>query len=300
MSINPEQINEMADQIRGATDCEAIKLVVDEQIDALRKRISSALNLKSDISKQYLPLVSPPGPNPLKIVKWIKKQIAGIHVAQLKSYIETAKDIIEMARAVSNLADAIQSVEPKLKQCALEIAEDTQQALIGVVQDEVNNILNQTLADIEGTKISLGDVLESAVIIAAIDTSSVEGFTNSIAGGGFDTILSETNSVIQSGQITNTVLPTTSGIPQAGEQISCSNGTWIGSDQITYTYQWIRVGEDTKVNIEGATGSTYTATANDVGNRLACIVYADSPGDAENIESTATSVIEAAPPTSPV
>ncbi len=67
----------------------------------------------------------------------------------------------------------------------------------------------------------------------------------------------------------NTVAPVASGSPMLiGSNISCTTGTWTGDPTITYTYQWKRAG----VNIVGATSSTYTLVAADLGPNLTCDV----------------------------
>ena len=77
----------------------------------------------------------------------------------------------------------------------------------------------------------------------------------------------------------NSITPviTTDGTPQTGEIITCSTGTWSGDPTITYAYQWKRGG----VDISGATSSSYTLGALDVGASVLCAVTAtNSAGNA--------------------
>jgi hypothetical protein len=67
----------------------------------------------------------------------------------------------------------------------------------------------------------------------------------------------------------DTVLPLISGATQAGQTASCSPGSWTGSPT-TYAYTWQLDGTD----IAGATGSTYTLAAGDVGHLVTCTVDA--------------------------
>jgi hypothetical protein len=60
--------------------------------------------------------------------------------------------------------------------------------------------------------------------------------------------------------------------PQAGDELSCSQGTWSASP--TFAYQWLRDGGE----IAGATSSTYTVQAGDDGKALQCRVTATSGG----------------------
>ncbi len=85
---------------------------------------------------------------------------------------------------------------------------------------------------------------------------------------------------------TNTALPSISGTPENGDQLTCSNGAWSagtnGSDQPThYTDIWERgarsatsASDPSWTPISGATGSTYTVQAADDGFRVHCRVVA--------------------------
>ncbi|MEP9363517.1 hypothetical protein ABLE68_11175 [Nocardioides sp. CN2-186] len=68
----------------------------------------------------------------------------------------------------------------------------------------------------------------------------------------------------------NTALPAVSGSPVVGQQLTCSTGSWSGEPTITYGYVWRRSG----TVIGGATASTYTVSATDVGTSLVCTVVA--------------------------
>jgi hypothetical protein len=69
---------------------------------------------------------------------------------------------------------------------------------------------------------------------------------------------------------TNTIAPVVTGITQRGETLITTNGTWIGIDPITYTYQWVR----NLVDIEGATNNTYTLAYADDNAFISCKVIA--------------------------
>ena len=70
----------------------------------------------------------------------------------------------------------------------------------------------------------------------------------------------------------NTVLPEALGFAQEGQALSATAGGWLGVPPISYGYQWERCGVlgGECVAISGATGSTYTPVAADVGHTLVC------------------------------
>lgn len=67
----------------------------------------------------------------------------------------------------------------------------------------------------------------------------------------------------------NTTLPAISGVAQQGVVLTCWPGVWTGGVD-SYAYQWKNEG----ANISGATSSTYTPVAGDVGDNLTCTVTA--------------------------
>ena len=75
--------------------------------------------------------------------------------------------------------------------------------------------------------------------------------------------------------------PRVSGSAKAGKQLTGTTGSWSGSGTISYASQWFRCdasGAHCK-SIHGATGTTYTEVATDVGQTLAFAVRAsDSAG----------------------
>ena len=88
--------------------------------------------------------------------------------------------------------------------------------------------------------------------------------------------------------------PTISGMPWKGETLTASTAGIAdveGRSNATYSYQWIRVDADGTSNatdIAGATSSTYTAVAADVGKKLKVKVsYTDNEGSDEQRTSDA-------------
>ncbi len=97
----------------------------------------------------------------------------------------------------------------------------------------------------------------------------------------------------------NTVAPSLSGTQTQGHVVTCSSGTWgLGSPfsggsngTITYSYQWTRSNDGSgsgEANISGATSSTYTLQAGDVGKYIRCWVRASNDGGYDVAADTAS------------
>jgi hypothetical protein len=90
----------------------------------------------------------------------------------------------------------------------------------------------------------------------------------------------------------NTALPTISGSPVQGQALSASNGTWNGSPT-SYGYQW-RQCDGSGANctdIGGATSSSYTLAAGDVGHTIRVVVNASNAGGSTPATSAATAAV---------
>ena len=89
--------------------------------------------------------------------------------------------------------------------------------------------------------------------------------------------------------------PTIGGTPQVGEELTALTSGISdadGLDDARFAYQWIR----TDTDIQGATGSTYTAVEADEGERLKVRVgFTDDAGNAESLTSAATDAVAARP-----
>ena len=89
--------------------------------------------------------------------------------------------------------------------------------------------------------------------------------------------------------------PAISGTAQVGETLAAETSAIAdddGLDNATFTYQW--VADDT--DIEGATNSTYTLAAADVGKAIKVEVsFTDDGGNEESLTSAATAAVEPAP-----
>ncbi len=68
----------------------------------------------------------------------------------------------------------------------------------------------------------------------------------------------------------NTVAPAITGTATSGSTLTCSTGTWLGVQPITFAYQWYR----DSVLIAGETNNTYTIISTDIGFSFVCTVTA--------------------------
>ena len=92
---------------------------------------------------------------------------------------------------------------------------------------------------------------------------------------------------------------TITGTPQVGQTLTAATTAIMDADGLTnvsYTYQWIRVATDnTETNISGATASTYTLVAADLGTTIKVKVsFTDDASNPETLTSAATAAVSAA------
>lgn len=101
------------------------------------------------------------------------------------------------------------------------------------------------------------------------------------------------NSVIP----TNSVLPSISPVSaKEGTTLTLNPGTWTGTPSPSFIYQWFIADLDTP--IPGATGTSYVATATDVGHKLRCDVTGYNSAGAVTKSSAWTDTITASNTTS--
>lgn len=88
-----------------------------------------------------------------------------------------------------------------------------------------------------------------------------------------------------------TVSPAITGDAEVGETLSCSTGTFTGDATITYDFQWFANGNA----VAGATASTLTLVAADLGKVFSCRVMAkNAAGNAFGFSNTTSAVTNAA------
>ena len=111
---------------------------------------------------------------------------------------------------------------------------------------------------------------------------------------GASVAVSAPTPLVQSLPPVNVTRPSLSGIAQAGQILSTTNGTWISSSPISYTYRWRRCSPACAF-ISGATGSTYTVSSTDVGSTLEAVVSATNTGGGTDANSDPTAGVAGAP-----
>jgi GH25 family lysozyme M1 (1,4-beta-N-acetylmuramidase) len=87
--------------------------------------------------------------------------------------------------------------------------------------------------------------------------------------------------------------PTVAGVPETGQLLSATTGTWQADPAPTLSYRWQRCTDTTAATcvwIPNAVTSTYTVSAADAGSTLRVVVTATSRGRSANSASTAVPV----------
>jgi hypothetical protein len=86
--------------------------------------------------------------------------------------------------------------------------------------------------------------------------------------------------------------PTVSGSAVVGQRLTATNGTWQGTDPITYSYSWQTCNAAvTSCSGTGKSDQTYTVAASDVGKRLRVRVTAKNTAGSSSGLSDTTAVV---------
>jgi hypothetical protein len=92
----------------------------------------------------------------------------------------------------------------------------------------------------------------------------------------------------------NTTPPTIDGTPRDGATLTANEGTWTGTEPITYSYQWQRCDANglNCQSLAGATGRTYAVQTGDVNNRVRVVVTARNVTGSSSANSQPTAPVQ--------
>jgi hypothetical protein len=145
----------------------------------------------------------------------------------------------------------------------------------------------------------------SSYTLATADVGhTVRVAVTAIGLGGLSTATSDATDVIASTAPqppTNTSAPAISGTAQQGSTLSAGTGSWTGNPT-SYGYQWqdCNGSGGACANISGATSTSYTLVASDVGHRIVVVVTATNAAGSRSASSQPTAAVSAPTPNPPV
>ena len=112
-------------------------------------------------------------------------------------------------------------------------------------------------------------------------------------------VSASTQSVTAASNRPATGTPTISGTPERTHTLTASTAAISDPDGLTnatFAYQWLRDADNDPADISGATSSTYTLVADDVGNKISVRVsYTDDAGNSESMTSATVNALEPPP-----
>ena len=140
-----------------------------------------------------------------------------------------------------------------------------------------------------GSSLTLTSSQEGQTIQVRVSFNDDDGFS--------ETATSVPTDAVAAAEVANnpaTGLPSISGTPQVEQTLTADTSNIDdedGLDDVAYSYQWLSAG----TAISGATGSTYTLTANEQGDTIQVRVdFEDDAANSETLTSVATDPVAAA------
>jgi hypothetical protein len=135
-------------------------------------------------------------------------------------------------------------------------------------------------------------------LVAAQVGKTIKAVVTATNGTGSASATSAATATVTTGAPVNTALPVVTGTTTQGQVLSSTTGTWAGTATITYARQWKRCDSvgGSCTNISGATGTTYTLVAADVGNTIKLTVTATNGVGNTAADAATTAVVAPLPP----
>jgi fibronectin type 3 domain-containing protein len=135
-------------------------------------------------------------------------------------------------------------------------------------------------------------------LVAAQVGKTIKVVVTATNGTGSASATSAATATVTTGAPVNTALPVVTGTTTQGQVLSSTTGTWAGTAVITYARQWKRCNSvgGSCANISGATGTTYTLVAADVGNTIKLTVTATNGVGSTAADAATTAVVAPLPP----
>jgi hypothetical protein len=148
---------------------------------------------------------------------------------------------------------------------------------------------------------SISGATQSAYTLTSADVGhTVRSVVTATNAGGSASASSSPTSQVNQPPPSNTAAPVVTGSTVQGQTLSTSNGSWT-RNPTSYAYQWQDCNSSgaSCTNISGATSSSYTLQAGDVGSTIRSVVTATDKGGSTAASSAATSTVTAPPPAAP-
>jgi hypothetical protein len=133
------------------------------------------------------------------------------------------------------------------------------------------------------------------IVAADVDSTLQVAVTGTNAGGSSAASSAQTATVVAGAAVppSNSSLPVVSGVAREGVTLTASAGSWSGTAPISYTYQWQRCSPGC-VDVVGATTSSYSVVAADVGSTLRISVTGTNSAGSSSASSAQTATVLAA------
>lgn len=166
-------------ELRAVTDCDVLQTRLRRVIKTVTDRIDGVID---EIEKQSgLGAILKLPKTPWGVIKWVKKLILGTILPQVKALIQLAKEIIKLIKTLEELIKLIKELDNKLKACAVEFAKEAIDDVVGAIEKEINEAIDQALGPVFCKIQKLQSQIDGALGVSTtqIDFSSTSNFINS-------------------------------------------------------------------------------------------------------------------------